>query len=129
MPTYEFQCNECHRRFDVFLSYKEYENASIQCTYCGSKNIRRRIGRIRVAKSDAARLEEMSGPAALDGIENDPRALGRMMREMGSQIGEEMPPEYDEVVGRLEAGESPDEIDRTMPDLGGMGDASLGDDF
>jgi hypothetical protein len=41
-----------------------------------------------------------------------------MMRKMGSELGEETPPEFDEVVGRLESGESPDEIEESMPDLG-----------
>jgi hypothetical protein len=50
--------------------------------------------------------------------ENDPRAMGRMMRQMSSELGEEMPPEFDEVVGRLEAGESPEEIEQSMPELG-----------
>jgi hypothetical protein len=34
-------------------------------------------------------------------------------------LGEEVPPEFDEVVGRLESGESPEEIEESMPDLGG----------
>ena len=48
--------------------------------------------------------------------------MARMMRKMGQELGEEMPPEFDEVVDRLEAGESPDEIEKTMPDLGGEGE-------
>jgi hypothetical protein len=50
--------------------------------------------------------------------ENDPRAMARMMRQMSEEAGEDMPPEFDEVVGRLEAGESPEEIEQTMPELG-----------
>jgi hypothetical protein len=34
-------------------------------------------------------------------------------------MGEEMPQEFDEVVNRLEAGQSPEEIEEAMPDLGG----------
>ena len=36
-------------------------------------------------------------------------------------MGEDMPAEFDEVVDRLEAGESPDEIEKDIPDLGGGG--------
>jgi hypothetical protein len=32
-------------------------------------------------------------------------------------MGEDMGPEFDEVMGRLERGENPDEIEATMPDL------------
>jgi hypothetical protein len=48
--------------------------------------------------------------------------MGRFMRKMGNELGEEMPPEFDEVVDRLEKGQSPDEIEKELPDLGsGMG--------
>jgi hypothetical protein len=67
---------------------------------------------------------DFSDPSALAGLENDPQAMGRMMRKMGKEMGEEMPPEFDEVVGRLEKGQSPEEIEKELPDLGG--DAGVG---
>ena len=50
----------------------------------------------------------MADPAALEGLENDPRALGQMMKRMGNEMGEDLPPEFDDVVDRLEAGQSVD---------------------
>jgi hypothetical protein len=56
-----------------------------------------------------------------------------MMRQMSSEMGEEMGPEFDEVVNRLEAGQSPEEIESAIPDLGeggGGGDfGGMDDDF
>ena len=78
------------------------------------------------------RLDDFDNPDALEGLEDDPRALGQMMRKMGQEMGEEMPPEFDEVVGRLESGQSPEEIEEALPDLnlpGGEGEGDLGDDF
>ena len=63
--------------------------------------------------------DEFSG---LEGLENDPQAMGRMMRKMGKEMGEEVPPEFDEVVDRLESGQSPEEIESSLPDLGGGAD-------
>jgi len=55
-------------------------------------------------------------------MENDPKALGQMMRKMSNEMGEDVPPEFDDVVDRLEAGQSPEEIESAHPDLGaGMG--------
>jgi hypothetical protein len=53
------------------------------------------------------------------------------MRKMGRELGEEMPPEFDEVVDRLEKGQSPEEIEKEIPDLGegGMDDADMGMGF
>ena len=45
--------------------------------------------------------------------------MGRMMRKMGNEMGEEMPPEFSEVVDRLEKGQSPEDIEKELPDLGG----------
>lgn len=57
--------------------------------------------------------------SGFEGLEDDPQAMGRMMRKMGKEMGEELPPEFDEVVDRLESGQSPDDIEKAIPDLGG----------
>lgn len=49
--------------------------------------------------------------------EEDPRSLGRFMRKMSSEMGEDLGDEFDEVVGRLESGESPEAIEESMPEL------------
>jgi len=121
MPTYDFICQDCKKRFDVFMTYNEYGTKPVTCSHCGSENTRRRMTRVRIAKSEESRLESLgdfSDPSALAGLEDDPQALGRMMRKMGSELGEEMPPEFDEVVDRLEKGQSPEEIESALPDLG-----------
>ncbi len=125
MPNYEFRCLNCRRRFEMFFTYSEYGTRPILCPHCKSDKVQRRIGRIRVARSEESRLENLADPSSLEGLEDDPRALGRMMRQMSSEVGEEMPPEFNEVVGRLEAGQSPEQIEQDMPDLG-AGDAAGG---
>lgn len=128
MPTYDFICLNCKQRFDVFLTYSEYGSKPVSCIHCGSENVRRRMTRVRVAKSEESRMESLMDESALEGLENDPKALGRMMRKMGKEMGEEVPPELDDVADRLEAGQSPEEIEADMPDLGaglGGGDNDL----
>jgi putative FmdB family regulatory protein len=123
MPSYEFHCLDCRRKFEIFMAYDEYGSKEILCAHCDSTNVQRKIGRIRFAKSEDSRLDDLasdfSDPAALEGLEEDPRALGSMMRRMSSELGEDMGPEFDEVINRLEKGQSPDEIEEAMPDLGG----------
>jgi len=132
MPLYDYFCSDCQKRFDVFMTYAEYGTRPITCTHCQSKNVRRRVPRVRVAKSEDSRMDSLAGdfsdPSALAGLENDPQAMGRMMRKMGKEMGEEMPPEFDEVVGRLEKGQSPEEIEKELPDLGGEAGVG-GEDF
>ena len=117
MPNYEYHCLDCTKRFEIFLSYSEYGKKEVLCPHCDSKHVSRKIGRIRIARNAANRMENLADPANLDAIDDDPRALGSMMREMSSEIGEEMPAEFDEVVDRLEKGQSPEQIEKELPDL------------
>jgi putative FmdB family regulatory protein len=131
MPSYEYRCTNCKQRFEVYLSYDEYGKQKVHCINCNSLDVQRTIGRIRIAHSEESRLENMADPANLAGLEDDPKALARMMRQMGSEMGEDLGPEYDEVLDRLESGQSPEEIESSMPDLdsdgGGMGGPDMPD--
>lgn len=128
MPTYDFVCRNCGQQFDVFMSFSEYGKRKVKCTHCSSTNVRRRMTRVRIARSEESRMEGLADESALEGLENDPRALGQMMRKMGHEMGEELPPEFDDMADRLEAGQSPDEIESAMPDLAGESDALSGMD-
>jgi putative FmdB family regulatory protein len=128
MPDYEYCCKACRRRFAVFLTYKEYGEKKVVCPHCSSEQVERRIGRIRIAKSEESRLENLADPSQLEGLEEDPRSLGRMMRKMSSEMGEDLGPEFNEVIDRLEAGQSPEDIEESVPGLG-ESDGSFDEDF
>lgn len=125
MPNYEYRCLDCKRRFEVYLSYEEYGVKSVRCAYCNSEDVQRQIGRIRFARSEESRMENLADPSNLAGLEDEPKGLARMMRQMSSEMDEDLGPEYDEVLDRLESGQRPEEIEEAMPDLGseegGMG--------
>jgi putative FmdB family regulatory protein len=127
MPIYQYRCLNCKKRFEVFLSYTEYGVKDVLCPHCTSNQVQRRIGRIRFAKSEESRMDDLTDTTNLEGLENDPRALGRMMRKMSNEMGEEVGPEFDEVVDRLESGQSPEDIEKAIPDLEG-GANNFGDD-
>lgn len=129
MPIYQYRCLNCNKRFEMYLSYSEYGTRSVHCTHCGSQDVLRRIGRIRIAKSEDSRMESLADPSALAGLEDDPREMGRMMRKMSNEMGEDLGPEFDEVIGRLEAGQNPEDIEKELPDLGGAESGPAGGDF
>ena len=119
MPTYDFICNSCEQRFDVFMTFNEYGTKAVHCTHCNSDNVRRRMTKVRIAKSEDSRMETMAENfSGFESMEEDPKALGEMMRKMGNTMGEDLPPEFDEVVDRLESGQSAEEIESALPDLG-----------
>ncbi len=122
MPIYEYRCLECGRCFSIFWrTISEAEQREPRCSHCGSTRVQRLISRVRLLRSEEAILESMADPAAWgDFDENDPKSMGRMMRKMMNELGSELddvPPELEEVVDRLEAGQSPEEIEKEVPDL------------
>ncbi len=127
MPIYEYRCGNCKRRVSIFFrSFSAVGDA--RCPHCDSANLTRLVSRVAAVKSEDARLEALSDPSNFGDLdENDPKSMARFMRKMGNEMGEDMGPEFDEMVGRLESGESPEEIEKSMPGLGGEGGAGGGD--
>lgn len=130
MPVYEFRCNACGRKVALrYTSIAEYSAATPACPRCQSTDLTRLISRVAIKRSSLSRLfsSDVEDDSAFDDLENaDPATLGRMLREMGDEVGEDMGPEFDEVVTRLERGESPEDIEATMPDLAGDTGGDLG---
>ena len=125
MPIYEYRCQDCGRKLAV-LWRSRADVKTPTCQRCGSGNMNRLISRVRVIRSEESQLDDLADESMLADLdESDPRSLGRWMRKMSQEMGEDLGPEFDEVVGRLEAGEDPEEIEKSMPELGDMG----GSDF
>ena len=128
MPIYEYRCQSCQNRVGIRLSYAEYGKKKVVCPVCGGKNLKRLVGRVRLAKSEDQRLDDLSDPSAFgDMDENDPKSMARAMKKMGQAMGEDLPPEFNEITDRLEAGEDPEAIEKSMPELGGGADST--DDY
>lgn len=126
MPIYEFRCQDCGRLVRLSFTYDEYDEARPQCTNCDSINLRRLISRVALAKSEESRFDAMDPDSMLAGLdEEDPKSVGRFMRKMSQDMGEDMGDEFNEVVDRLESGESPESIEESMPELAN----GLGDDY
>jgi putative FmdB family regulatory protein len=125
VPSYDYRCHACKRRVVLtYKTYKDYDVAIPTCPHCQSRDLTRVIGRVAIAKSDASRYDALSDDPAMDDMADaDPATLGRYLRKIGDETGENLGDEFHEVVNRLERGESPEDIEATMPHLGGMDDS------
>jgi putative FmdB family regulatory protein len=139
MPIYEYRCADCKKKVSVFFrSFSVVDQEQARCPVCNGTHLTKLVSKVRVMRGS---LSSGSGDdnfddSMLDDLnENDPRSLGRMMRRMADESGEDMGPEFGEVINRLEKGEDPETIEKSMPELGEMGDAgggmdmSMGDDL
>jgi putative FmdB family regulatory protein len=125
MPIYEYRCHSCRRKVSIlWRSFSEAAAGQPVCPHCGGRDLTRLVSKVAVLRSEESRLDDLADPSSLGDLdENDPKSIARWMRKMSRETGEELGDELNEVVDRLEAGESPEEIEKAMPELG-SGDAA-----
>ncbi len=136
MPIYEYYCADCRKRVNVFFrTMSEASDEAARCPNCEGVHLRRLVSRVAMLKSEESRMDNLADPALMSGLESeDPCAMASFMRRMSGEMGEPLDPEMNEVLDRLEAGESPESIDAAFPDMGGdagmdMGDMGMGGGF
>lgn len=125
MPIYEYYCTDCRKRVSVFFrTFSEASDEHAHCPHCDGVRLRRLVSRVAVMRSEDSRLDDLADdPSLMSGLESeDPRALASFMRRMSDETGEPLDAEMGEMIDRLERGESPEEIEKSMPDMGGMAD-------
>src|SRR5208283_620509 len=149
MPIYEYYCPDNNKIYQFFAKTLAQGKTVPKCPDNAAFRLEKLLSPFAVAgkgkKKDEAGGESSStegSPAAggedprMDAAmaamesefsnvdENDPRAMGRMMRRMAELSGEKIDGEMEEVVRKLEEGADPDSLEEQ---LGGAGEAG-GDD-
>jgi putative FmdB family regulatory protein len=108
MPVYEFACNACGALVSLFVRSVNSPVTGV-CDRCGSSDLRRLVSRFAVLHSGGGDWDNLD-EGMLDGLdENDPKAMAAWARRMQQTTGEDMGPEFDEMVSRMERGEIPDD--------------------
>jgi putative FmdB family regulatory protein len=120
MPVYEYRCNSCGRKVTIYIQGFS-EQPAATCPECGSPDVTRLPSRFSLRKGYQAVYEDiLSDSQLVSGMErNDPRALAEWSRKMGDMTGETQP-EYKDMVGRLERGESYEQVISDMQRETGM---------
>lgn len=110
MPIYEYKCVNCGRISSVFVrTFGPPDN--LVCSRCGKTDLRKLVSRVAVVRSEESRLESLADPSSFGDVdENDPRSVARWAKRMGREMGEDLGPEFDEMVERMEAGEMPEDL-------------------
>jgi putative FmdB family regulatory protein len=124
MPIYEYRCAACSRRSSVFVR-SVTSPAKPVCEHCGSAKMSRLMSKFAVHRGGGGFNPD--DPSSMPDIdESDPKAVARWARQMKDQMGEDLGPEFDDMVGRIEAGEDPESVMGGEDD--GAGDFG-GDEF
>ncbi len=110
MPIYEFRCNRCKKRVTVFRRSISSSTPAV-CPNCGADDLTRLVSRFAVVRTEDQRLDSLDDDSLLSGVdEDDPRSVAAFARKVQSKMGEEVEPEFEEMIDRMEAGEMPDDI-------------------
>ncbi|HTQ30598.1 MAG TPA: FmdB family transcriptional regulator [Opitutaceae bacterium] len=134
MPIYEFYCPDNHRIYQFYAKTLAQGRAVPKCPDNPAFRMEKLVSSFAVTgsgkseKADAGN-EAAGGPAggaddprmeaAMQAMEsefanvdeNDPRAMGRMMRRMAELTGEKIDSEMEEVMRKLEEGADPESIE------------------
>ncbi|HMZ55047.1 MAG TPA: zinc ribbon domain-containing protein [Nitrospira sp.] len=111
MPIYEYRCRQCGTRTTrLVLSVSAMSQQT--CAHCHSADLERLLSRFASPKSEEARLEALSDPSHLSGLdENDPASMERFMKKMGQELGEDLGEDLDASMGGDTS--SPTDMDMT----------------
>jgi hypothetical protein len=149
MPIYEYYCPDNHRIYSFLAKTLAQGQTIPKCPDDPAFRMRKIVSSFAVTggtrknenEGNAAETPATGGNPAEDAKmeaamsamegefsnvdENDPRAMGRMMRRMSELTGEKLDGEMDEVVRKLEEGADPDTLESEMG--GAMGGEEGGD--
>jgi hypothetical protein len=150
MPIYEYYCPKNHTIYQFYAKTLAQGATVPRCPANPDFPMRRMVSSFAVTKggskgegeaaaadpqahagsADEARMEAAMGAMEREFSnidENDPRAMGRMMRRMAELTGEKIEGEMEEVVRKLEEGADPDSLEDQFGEEGGGESDPYGD--
>ena len=111
MPIYEYDCRACKKTVSIFfLTISEAENEQAVCPECGQSGLKRVLSSTSLIK---ARTEpgKTNSPKV---SENDSRSLAETMKKESRRSRRDYGDDFREVTHRLERGEKPDSIEKSL---------------
>ena len=133
MPLYEFYCADCHVIYNFFARRVDTQTRP-PCPRCQRPELERKVSLFSISRGrsegdagddglpdfDEQQLEKAmaSMEGELDGLdENDPKAMGQVMRRLFDATGLKPNADMAEALRRIESGEDPDQVEADMGDV------------
>jgi putative FmdB family regulatory protein len=131
MPIYEFFCGDCSTIFN-FYSRRINTTKKPSCPRCNKKELTRQMSTFSTlsrAKEEAggempdideSKLEKAMGfleKEAGNINDDDPKQAAHLMRKFSEMTGMNLGSKMEEALGRMEAGEDPEQVEAEMGDL------------
>ena len=113
MPIYEYLCTPCEKVVNLlFRSYDEANKITIVCPSCGTRDLRRLMSASSISGGNNSNPKPKISA-------NDPHSLAQTMRSSMQKSGQDYGNEFKEVAHRLEKGEHPNSIEKSLRNRSG----------
>jgi putative FmdB family regulatory protein len=133
MPVYEFYCPDCHVIYS-FFSRRPNTRARPDCPVCARPELERRVSLFAISKGRGDRDADADLPEGVDEEammkamasmagelehldEDDPKQAARVMRRLFEGAGLKVGDAMAEMMGRMEAGEDPEQLEAEYADV------------
>ena len=113
MPIYQYDCDGCDQRVDVFFRSANSTSDAV-CPECGGKKLTRVMSAFARARSSAERLDSIDFDQEMGRLKSgDQGDFARWAKRIGKDFDGEMGSDFSEIADRASSGEDP--IDRVDP--------------
>ena len=97
MPIYEFHCQGCNGKVEVFRRSMN-SDAPLRCRSWGGGDLRRLVSRFSVGRANAV-FGSADEERYLDGLDDeDPRAMAAWARRMAQESGEPLDADFERMI-------------------------------
>ena len=111
MPIYEYDCLDCKKTVSIFfLTISEAENEQAVCPECGRSGLERVLSSTSLIRARTEPKKTIS--PKITG--NDSKSLAETMKKESRHSGRDYGDDFREVTHRLEKGEKPDSIEKSL---------------
>lgn len=105
MPLFEYSCKACDKRFTALVGVLAGSTAP-SCPRCGGAELTKLVSRFARVRSEDDALDALSDEAEYGDIENDPKAMRKWVRDMGSAMDEDLGEDFEQAMDEEMAGEA-----------------------
>lgn len=117
MPIYEYLCRSCNTIYQ-FLMRGDRKESDLECPRCGKTGLERVMSTFSAVRGKGSMSDDDMAADLADIDENDPRSMARAVRRMADEMGEDLGPELEHALNRLESGEDPEKIEQELEEMG-----------
>lgn len=95
MPIYEYDCGACGKKVTLLVGV--VADSSLECTFCGSTDLKKRVSRFRRGRTEDQRIDDISDRLESMPDPESPSEIREMVKEMGKAMDDDLSDDMEEL--------------------------------